>query len=265
MFDLAHRNGVAVLTLSRPPVNAINNDWVAGFQALLDGLEARDDWSVLHIRSDQKVFCAGADLNQIRSRFGNSGGVDAAIEDTREFQALFARIEALPRVVLAEIGGAAMGGGFELTLACDLRIAATDARLGLPEGTLGLLPAAGGTQRLTRLCGRGTASRIILACDSVDGATARELGIVQWSVPSAAIEAEARALAEHVAALPAAALAASKSCIAKAGDAGTGGFDAELEASRDLLERPETRARVIAFLDGRAKRSSETHTGGTRT
>lgn len=253
MFDLAHRNGVAVLTLSRPPVNAINNDWVAGFQALLDGLEARDDWSVLHIRSDQKVFCAGADLNQIKRRFGNSGGVDAAIKDTSGFQALFARIEALPRVVLAEIGGAAMGGGFELTLACDLRIAAEDARLGLPEATLGLLPAAGGTQRLTRLCGSGTASRIILACDSVDGATARDLGMVQWAVPGVRIKAEARALAERIAALPAAALAAGKSCIAMARGTDTSGFEAELEASRFLLERPETRERVIAFLDSRAK------------
>ena len=82
MFDLALRNGVAVLTLGRPPVNAIDTDWIAGFQALLDRLERRDDWSVLHIRSDRKAFCASADLTQISSRFGNSGDVDAAIDDT---------------------------------------------------------------------------------------------------------------------------------------------------------------------------------------
>ena len=251
MFDLAFRNGVAVLTLCRPPVNAINNDWVARFHGLLDDIEARDDWTVLHIRSDQKVFCAGADLTQISSRFSQPDGADVIIDDIRGFQALFERIETLPRVVLAEIGGAAMGGGLELALVCDLRMAATEARMGLPEGRLGLLPAAGGTQRLTRLCGGGTAARIILACDIVDGATALQLGIVQWAVPPADIEGEARALAERVAALPVAALGASKSCIAMARNGETGGFAAELAASRALFESRETRERVSAFLKRR--------------
>ena len=100
-------------------------------------------------------------------------------------QRLYARIERLPQVTLAEIGGAAMGGGLELALACDLRIAAVEAKLGLPEARLGLIPGAGGTQRLTRLCGRPVAARLILGAETLDGAAARELGIVHWAVPRA--------------------------------------------------------------------------------
>ncbi len=89
--------------------------------------------TVLHIRSDQKVFCAGADLKQMRARMDMADGPDRMYAYVAGIQRLYFRIEALPQVVLAEIGGAAMGGGFELALACDLRIAANEAKVGLPE------------------------------------------------------------------------------------------------------------------------------------
>ena len=171
MFHLIVADRIATLTLDRAPVNAMNDAWVAGFHALLDRLDARADWSVLHIRSAHKVFSAGADLAQMRDRF-TAEGLEPQLASIRDYQLLFARIEALPAVTLAEIGGAALGGGFELTLACDLRIAAQEARLGLPEVRLGLLPGAGGTQRLTRLCGRPTALRLILGAETPDGAAA---------------------------------------------------------------------------------------------
>jgi enoyl-CoA hydratase/carnithine racemase len=145
-----------------------------------------------------------------------------------------------------------MGGGLELALACDLRIAAAEAKLGLPEARLGLIPGAGGTQRLTRLCGRSVAARLILGAETVDGARANELGIVQWVVARADLPKQAAAIAQHVAGLPAAALAASKACIAAAGDPGRGGYSDELEATRRLLTDRETRERVQAFLAGTA-------------
>ena len=97
------------------------------------------------------MFCAGADLKEVRARMDASDGADRMYAYVAGIQRLYARIERLPQVTLAEIGGAAMGGGLELALACDLRIAATEAKLGLPEARLGLIPGAGGTQRLTRL------------------------------------------------------------------------------------------------------------------
>lgn len=239
---------VAQLTLDRPPVNAINAEWLISFHGLLDALGERDDWQVLHIRSSQKVFCAGADLAEMRARFAAKDGVEAMVGAAAAMQRLFSRIEALPQVTLAEIGGAALGGGFELALACDLRIAALEAKVGLPEARLGLIPGAGGTQRLTRLAGRSAAARVILTCEMADGATARSLGLVQWAVPRADLAARAAQTVAEIAELPEAALAACKSCIAAAGDPARDGYAEELEASRRLYGDEATRRRVAAFL-----------------
>ena len=178
------------------------------------------------------------------------------IDVVRHMQRLFERIETAPIVTLAEIGGAAMGGGLELALACDLRVASTEARLGFPEVRLGLLPAAGGTQRLTRLCGRAVASRLILGAEIIDGAEAIRLGIVQWAQPSAELAGWTRELAARLSDLPRAALAASKSCILGAGDPTRNGFAEEIAATQMLYNRPETRARVADFLARNPVRSS---------
>jgi enoyl-CoA hydratase/carnithine racemase len=252
ILEVGVADGVATVTLARPPVNAISEAWVAAFAATLDALDARVDWAVLHLRSSQKVFCAGADLAEVRERIDAVDGPDRMYSYVAGIQRLYARIERLPQVTIAEIGGAAMGGGLELALACDLRIAAVEAKLGLPEARLGLIPGAGGTQRLTRLCGRPIAQRLILGAEVIDGATARDLGVVQWAVPRAELATRAAELAQRVAALPARALAASKACIAAAGEPGTGGYSIELEATRRLLIDAETRRRVEAFLAGAA-------------
>jgi len=243
--------GIATLTLTRPPVNAISAEWVATFEGRLDELAARSDWSVLHLRSDQKVFCAGADLDEVRGHIEAPDGPDRMYSYVAGIQRLYARIEALPQVTLAEIGGAAMGGGLELALSCDLRIAANEAKLGLPEARLGLIPGAGGTQRLTRLAGRAVAARVILSAEILDGVTAATLGVVHWSAPRAEIAKRASEIAKRVAALPATALAACKACIAAAATPGRGGYAEELEHTRRLLTEPATRQRVEAFLAGR--------------
>jgi enoyl-CoA hydratase/carnithine racemase len=244
--------GVATVTLSRAPVNAINEVWLGEFDIVLDRLAGRADWKVLHLRSDQKVFCAGADLDEIRDRIEAPDGPDRMYSYVAAIQRLFARIENLPKVTVAEIGGAAMGGGLELALACNLRIAANEARFGLPEARLGLIPGAGGTQRLTKLCGRPVAERLILGAEVVDGTIARELGIVQWSVPTGKLAERALEIIRRVASLPADALAASKTCIAAAGEPGRNGYSEELEATRRLLTTTDTRQRVEAFLTGAA-------------
>ena len=248
MLELVLHRRVACLTLERPPVNAISSEWLATFHRRLDELSRRDDWQVLHLRSSQKVFCAGADLGEMRQRFAAPDGVEAMVETAAAMQRLFARIEALPQVTLAEIGGAALGGGLELALACDLRMAAAEAKLGLPEVRLGLVPGAGGTQRLTRLAGRATASRMILGGETVDGTTAGALGLVQWVVSGDEIAASAARKAQELADLPASALVACKACIAAAGDPGRDGFAEEIAASRRLYVEAPTRERVRAFL-----------------
>jgi enoyl-CoA hydratase len=249
MLHTERRGGVLVATLSRPPVNALNDTLIERLETALDEALGDEAIGVLHLRSDAKAFCAGADLALMRSCFATPEGPEEMMRVVRRMQALFARIEAAPVVSVAEISGAAMGGGFELALACDLRVAALEAKLGLPEAQLGLLPGAGGTQRLTRLCGRAVATRLILGAEVLDGAAAERLGLVHWAVPRAQLADFAARVAERFARIPRAALAANKRCIALAGPGGEAGFAEELAGTRRLYDDPETRRRVAAFLD----------------
>jgi len=245
---------IVVATLSRPPVNALNDELIDRLDAVLDHVIEDQEVAVLHIRSDQQAFCAGADLALMQSCFGTLEGPDVMLDLVRRMQRLYARIETAPLLTLAEIGGAAMGGGLELALACDIRVAAVEAKLGLPEVGLGLLPGAGGTQRLTRLCGRGTAERLILGGEVIDGATAERLGIVQWARPASELPLWTRELATRFAQAPRPALAASKQCLAAFGDPHRDGYAEELAATRKLYQHPETRRRVAEFLERSAKR-----------
>jgi enoyl-CoA hydratase len=253
MFETTVAERVATVTMCRPPVNALSEAWGDAFDALLDELGARDDWSVLHLRSSQKVFAAGADLAQIDGWTREPEPARRLSRYIARLQAVFRRLESLPQVTLAEIGGAALGGGLELALCCDLRLAAAEARLGLPEVGLGLIPGLGGTQRLTRLCGAGVASRLILGAEVLDGTAANDLGLVQWAVPRASIAEEAERLARRVAALPAPALRTAKELIAAAGQPLHAGFVLERELGGPLLETAEARSLIAAFLRRSAK------------
>ena len=243
MIELLCEGTLAVATLARAPVNAIDEEWLAGLEGILDRLADR---SVLLVRSREKAFCAGADLELMRNRFDSEAGRRRMVEFVREVQRVLARLERLPLVTLAEIGGPALGGGLELALACDLRIAAEDARLGLPEPRLGLIPGAGGTQRLPRIAGEAVARRLILGAEVITGAQALQLGIVQWAVPAKDLSNRALGIARDIAALPAAALAEAKACIGAAD-----GYERELEATLRLLRRDETQSRVRAFVEKR--------------
>ena len=249
IISLDIQGAIARATLCQPPVNALNEALLDRLDAVLAEVASKPAVNVLWLRSDQKAFCAGADLQFMRECFATEKGRVTMIAFTRRLQEVFARVERLPLLTLAEIGGAALGGGFELALACDLRVVADSVKIGLPEVALGLLPAAGGTQRLTRLCGGGIARRLILGAELVKGSDAPGLGLTQWSAPAAELEAFARGLAERLAALPRAAVAASKQCIDAAIDGGAVGFEVELNGSRGLLANPDTQARVRRFLD----------------
>jgi enoyl-CoA hydratase len=245
---------VVTVALSRPPVNALDDELITGIDALLDRVNADGEVAVLRIRSEQKAFCAGADLATMRSRFATQEGRDAMIETVRKMQRLFERLETATVISVAEIGGAAIGGGLELALACDLRVAAAEAKLGLSEASLGLVPAAGGTQRLTRLCGQANAKRLILGAELIDGAEALRLGIVQWVLPREKLASWTRDLAARIASLPKAALIANKRCISAAADSRRDGFAEEIAATRDLYAHAETRRKVTEFLDRSATR-----------
>jgi enoyl-CoA hydratase len=240
---------IATATMNRPPVNAINDDWLTAFHQVLDELDSRDDWTLLHIRSGLKVFSAGADLTHLRANFAERPNKQA--EFGRRLQWLLSRIESLPGITLADMAGGAFGGGLELGLACDLRVTATSAALGLPEVALGLIPGGGGTQRLTRLCGRGTALRMILGGERISGTEALRIGLVQWCFSPVEYSGEVDALTRRLSQMPRHAAQAAKACIAAAESASQQGYEFEIDAVRRLLGDDRTRTLVQVFLDGR--------------
>ena len=242
---------LAVATLSRAPVNAIDEEWLACLDEALGRVERAEGVAALLVRSSERIFSAGADLELMRSRFDTPQGRERMVAFVREIQRVYARLARLPQVTIAELGGAALGGGFELALACDLRIAAEQAKLGLPEARLGLLPGAGGTQRLTRIAGEATAKRLILGGEVVTGSEAAALGLVQWSVPAADLPARAMAIAAGISALPAAAVRACKRCIHGSLEPGIDGYAMEVDATAALMASEATQEKVRQFLAGK--------------
>ena len=184
---------IATLTIDRPDVkNALNLETVNELRAALTALAVNQDVGVLIITgAGESAFVSGADINDIRAR-GRDEGL-AAINSS-----LFAEIERFPRPTIAAINGYALGGGCELALACDIRIASDTAKFGQPELGLGIIPAAGGTQRLPRLIGMGRAKYLILTGDIIDAKQALEFGLVSAITPAGQLQIRARELAKKI-------------------------------------------------------------------
>lgn len=184
---------VAVLTVDRPAVrNALNLETVQEIRAALQDLAANASVGVLIVTgAGDKAFVSGADINDIRARTLTDGL--AAINSS-----LFAEVEKFPRPTIAAVNGAALGGGCELALACDIRVAADTARFGQPELNLGIIPGAGATQRLPRTVGIGWARHLVLTGETIDARQALEIGLVTAVVPPADLMPRARDLADRI-------------------------------------------------------------------
>ena len=178
-IDLAE--SIATLTIDRPAVkNALNLETVQECHRALDELAQSTDAGVLIITgAGESSFVSGADINDIRARTREDGL--AAINSS-----LFAKIERFPKPVIAAINGYALGGGCELALACDIRVASDTAKFGQPELGLGIIPGAGATQRLPRIVGLGWAKHLILSGDIIDAKQALEIGLVTAIMPASA-------------------------------------------------------------------------------
>lgn len=196
---------VGWITLNRPShINAINDAMRTGIPAALEMFERDPAIKVIVLHgAGPRGFCAGADIKEARK--------PQSQVDTRRGMIPHMWIETLDRIskpVIAAIHGICLGGGLELALGCDIRIAAPDAKFGLPEVRLGLIPGGGGTQRLPRMIGLGRALDLLLTGDRIDAAEARHIGLVTRLTESAAsLDAEAQALAERLCEFPPAALA----------------------------------------------------------
>lgn len=238
-------DGIASLELNRPEVrNAINRELAETMSRTLDEWAARDDVKVVIVSgAGGKAFAAGADIGELKER-----------SHTQAFLAwtarVFQQLEDFPRPTIAAIDGFALGGGLELALACDLRVASKSAKVGMPEVSLGIFPSAGGTWRLPRLVGLGRAKELIYTGRIVDAVEASSWGLFESLVESDA-KAEAVRIAKLIAANDALAVQVAKVSLNAA--AKVNGAPMEWVGQGLLFDSPEKHQRMAAFLEKRKK------------
>lgn len=243
--------GVALVELNNPPLNLVTLELTRRLGETLEALAAdRAVRAVVVAGAGAKAFCAGSDVRE----FPDVRDQVVAAKLRRE-NAVWTQLEDLPQPVIAAIEGWALGGGFELALCCDLRILSEDARVGLPEIHLGVIPGTGGPLRLTRLIGESRAKSLLYLGEQISAAEAHALGIAHRVVPRGEARAAAVDLARRLAALPAEALRACKRAVRAAE---TLGRDAALEYALELSGRvfrsEDVLEGVAAFLEKRPPR-----------
>lgn len=188
---------VAVVTIDHPPVNALSAPLLDELEAELERLDADDGVRAIILKgAGERAFVAGADISEFPS-LREAAGEEAG--SARGIQHLGARMDAGRTPIVAAIHGFCLGGGLELAMCCDIRVAADDAQLGQPEIKLGLIPGGGGTQRLPRLVGLGRAMLLNLTGDFIDGRTAYDWGLVERAVPREELEEAALGIARTIA------------------------------------------------------------------
>jgi enoyl-CoA hydratase len=240
---------VTVLTLDRPDrLNAVSTPLVAALAAAVADIAADPTVGAVVVTGAGKAFSAGADIAEF-----------SAFERPSEFAAFvgrmstaYASLQALPQPSVAAINGVALGGGFELALACDLRLCAARARLGVPEIKLGLLPAASGTARLTRMLPPALAKELLMTGEPLTAEQAHRLGIVNEVVEDDRVVERAMELATRLAALPAQALAAAKRLVDEGVDMPlAAAVTFERETVAHLFDTADRVEGVAAFLEKR--------------
>jgi enoyl-CoA hydratase/carnithine racemase len=241
-------DGVAVIRLDRPPANAIDLKVGVELQEAIREANERADVGALVLWGGPKLFAAGADIKAMAEWTAEQ--VRPSVEALGDACDL---LEEIPKVSIAAITGYALGGGLELALGCDLRYLSDEARVGQPEIRIGVIPGAGGTQRLARLIGPGATRRLVYTGDQVDASTAQGLGIAQEVMPATEVFDAAVRDARRFSRGPREALAAAKGAI-RAAEADREGFRTERRLFLDLFGTADQREGMRAFLEKREPR-----------
>ncbi|MCZ7534803.1 MAG: enoyl-CoA hydratase/isomerase family protein [Acidimicrobiia bacterium] len=243
-------DGVAVLRLNRPPMNPLSHALLDELGSAATAVSADPAVRAVVVGGSEKAFAAGADINEFEDQ-------EAARRVGAAFRAAFDAVAGIPCPVIAAIRGYALGGGLELAMSCDLRVAADTARVGQPEILLGIIPGAGGTQRLPRLVGPARAKELVWSGRQVRADEALAIGLVDRVVASDEVEETAMRLAASFADGPAAAIALAKRAIDGGLDGPLpGGLDLEHECFVESFATDDARAGIASFLEhgpGKAK------------
>jgi enoyl-CoA hydratase len=243
--NLETDGGIGTIRLNRPKVNALNDQVTAELTAAAREAAASDEVRAVIVYGGEKVFCGGADIEVM----AEAGFAEMALRSGR-LQEAAGLVAALPKPVVAAITGYALGGGLELALAADFRVAGERARVGQPEILLGVIPGAGGTQRLSRLVGPARAKDIVFSGRMVGAAEALQIGLVDQVVPDDSVYQAALDLVRRYASGPALALRAAKQAI----DSGLGvdlatGLEIERVQFAALFGTEDQKAGMRSFLE----------------
>jgi enoyl-CoA hydratase/carnithine racemase len=238
-------NGVATIRLDRPKVNALNEQVATEIGQAVDALAVDENARAVVVWGGERVFAAGADIKEMASQ-----DTTTMYRYIGRFQNVFTRLEQLPQVTIAAITGYALGGGCELALACDLRICAEDSQLGQPEILLGVMPGAGGTQRLPRLVGVGRAKELIYSGRFVAADEALAIGLVNEVVSPDGVYERALEIAGRFASGPTVALMAAKQAIQQGLDVDVGtGLTLERQGFAALFSTEDQRIGMESFAE----------------
>ena len=248
-ITLTKNEGIAVLTINRPnQLNALNKQTLgeisAAFESMRDDAETK---VVILTGSGEKAFVAGADIKEF-AHFNGAEGEELA---KKGHMTVFNLIEEFPKPVIAAVNGFALGGGLELAMSAHVRIASDNARMGLPETSLGVIPGYGGTQRLPQLIGKGRALEMIFSAKMIDSVTALEYGLVNYVVPQAELLGSAEEMARSFMKNSIVAMGFAIEAVNAGLLKGSVGYDVEVRAFGDCFETADFKEGTKAFIEKR--------------
>ncbi|MBC8987179.1 enoyl-CoA hydratase/isomerase family protein [Pedobacter sp. N36a] len=243
------RESVLYVTINREQkLNALNKDTLSELAAVIaDAAQNAKVRAVLLTGAGPKAFVAGADISEFAAYSGEEGEALARNGQHQVFDA----IENCPKPVIAAINGFALGGGLELAMACHIRIASENAKLGLPEVTLGLIPGYGGTQRLTQLVGKGKAIELITTADMISAAEAEKIGLVNHVVPAEELLTKAEEILSKIKQRAPLAIGSAIRAVNAAFRQDENGFEAEIKEFGKCFDTEDFKEGTSAFLEKR--------------
>lgn len=242
------KDRIAVITMKKPPANAISQQMMKEIGEAVEGFMEDEEVKVLVLHGEGRFFAAGADIKEFTDIKHGSEFSDLA----REGQRILRQIETAPKPVIAAIHGTALGGGLELAMACHMRIAGEEAKLGLPELSLGLIPGFAGTQRLPKFVGKAVAMEMLLSSEPISAAEAAKHGLINRAVPEGTHLEEAMQLAALVRHKGAKAIQAVMELMQHAEtDPIERGQEKEAVRFGDVFETKDAKEGISAFLEKR--------------
>lgn len=248
VLKLAIEEKVGIVTIQRPPANALSRSLLTALDELLNNIEKDESIRVVVIHGDGRFFSAGADIKEFTEVASGAEFSKLASLGQRVFE----KLESFPKPVVAAIHGAALGGGLELAMGCHIRYVAEDAKLGLPELSLGLIPGFGGTQRLPRYVGTAKAAEMLFTSESISGIEAVEWGLANKSLPVDELLPKTLELAKKIAAKGPLALKATIQMLQfNKHPSFYDGINAESNSFGGIFESRDAKEGIQAFIEKR--------------